>query len=268
MAELGFWLIARRAWLEQSFPGRHKIINHSVVSVMSVCFLKTCILALLPGKGLCTEDVSFLEVAPPLALWSLLWCGSTKKLKLMSSPDTPPPPVYFLSLQAACESAIQRWPSARVWERPWRWCTGLTCQLPSASVIIHSSSVRSFCKRPWRACTACAGKTAGFWNALWLSSPGSTAASVLHGGTVFPNKESEWILVTRWRLLPLPPPARLSCSGTKSALVHLCRHSMLTSTLTQLPLLRRGWKSMTRSLVIRIWPSTSGWDGCGIFLVG
>lgn len=173
----------------------------------------------------------------------------------MSSPD-PPPPVYFLSPQAACESAIQRWPSARGVGASVVVTYGVTCQLPSAAVIIPSSSVRSFCKHPWRACTACAGKTAGLWNALRLSSPGSAAASVLHGGTVLPNRER---MDSGNSLEASAPPLQHVCP-VQEPIVPLCVSAdvLCSRPLSQLPLLRRGWKSMTRSLVIRIWPSMSG----------
>lgn len=211
------------------------------------------------------------NVRAPSTYHSLRWphplpcgpfCGVEAQRNLSSCllQISPSPPVYFLSLQAACESAIQR-----LARRPRCGSVRGGDVRPYLSAALgccnHSLVIRSFTLQTSVDGLHClCGQHCRSLGCLGLSSPGSAAASVLHGGTVLPNKESEWILETFWRLLPLPPhpPARLSCSGTKSALVHLCRHPVLTSTLTQLPLLRRGGKSMTRSLVIRIWPSTSG----------
>lgn len=127
---------------------------------------------------------------------------------------------------------------------------GLAWELSSASVIILSSSSRSFCKHPWRA-------SPRLQECAVAEGPWEHGRRCPKWRNSLPEKESRWILVTR-RRLPRPTPSKAVPFGNQKCPCPSPQTLTLTATLTQLSPLRSAWKSMAKSLLITIWPSTSG----------
>lgn len=89
MVGLGFWLTTRWVWVEQSFPGRHRIIPDS--SAVLYCFLllkNFLFLIYFPVNIQCTEIMSFLQTALHLAsvIPYIMW-KHKETVKLTSSQD-------------------------------------------------------------------------------------------------------------------------------------------------------------------------------------